>query len=60
MQRPPLPTREAGALGSAARREWDAKRDCLRFTSGVLGDTLIKDDINELLASGVKPDTQDR
>lgn len=45
---------------SAARREWDAKRDWLSFTTGVLGDATIKDDIKELLASGVKPETQDR
>jgi hypothetical protein len=45
---------------SPARREWDAKRDWLRFTTGVLGDATIKDDIKELLASGIKPETQDR
>lgn len=59
MQRPSLPTREAGTSGSVDRREWGAKRDWLRVTSGVLGDTAIKDDINELLASSVKPETQD-
>lgn len=47
-------------MASAARREWDAKRDWLHFTTGVLGDAAIKDDIKELLASGVKPETQDR
>ncbi len=45
---------------SAPRREWDAKRDWLSFTTGVLGDNTIKDDLKELLASGVKPETQDR
>jgi hypothetical protein len=45
---------------SAVRREWDAKRDWLRFTTGILGDDTIKDDVKELLASGVKPETQDR
>jgi len=59
-QRPPLPTREAGASASTARREWDANRDWLRFTTGVLGDTTVKDDIKGLLASGVRPETQDR
>jgi hypothetical protein len=59
-QRPSLPIREAGASASRARREWDAKRDWLRFTTGVLGDDTIKDDIKELLASGIKPETQDR
>lgn len=59
-QRPPLPTRQAGATTPAVRREWDAKRDWLRFTTGVLGDATIKDEIRELLASGVKPETQDR
>lgn len=59
-QHPPLPARDASASASAARREWDAKRDWLRFTTGVLGDTTVKDNIKELLASGVKPDTQDR
>jgi hypothetical protein len=48
------------ASAFAARREWDAKRDWLRFTTGVLGDDTINDDIKELLASGVKPETQDR
>jgi hypothetical protein len=60
VQRSPLPTREAGDSASAVRRECDARRDWLRFSLGVLGDTAIKDDINELLASGVKPETQDR
>ena len=59
-QHPPLPTREAVMSASPARREWDAKRDWLRFTTGVLGDATIKDDIKELLASGIKPETQDR
>jgi hypothetical protein len=44
----------------AARKEWDARRDWLRFTSGALGDATIKDDIKELLASGAEPETQDR
>lgn len=47
-------------MASTARREWDAKRDWLRFTTGVLGDATIKDEIKELLASGVQPETQDR
>jgi ankyrin repeat protein len=59
-QRSSLPTREAAASASAARREWDAKRDWLRFTTGLLGDTTIKDNIKELLASGMKPETWDR
>lgn len=59
-QHPSLPTRQASTAASAARKDWDAKRDWLRFTTGVLGDATIKDDIKELLASGVKPETQDR
>lgn len=59
-QHPPLPTRQAGAMASTARREWDTKPDWLRFTIGVLGDATTKDVIRELLASGVKPETQDR
>jgi hypothetical protein len=59
-QRPSLQTREVGVPASAARKEWDAKHDWLRFTTGLLGDAAIKDEIKELLASGVKPETQDR
>lgn len=59
-QRPAVPTREAVASASRARREWDAKRDWLRFTTGVLGDSTSKDEIRELLASGVKAEMQDR
>lgn len=47
-------------LPSTARRQWDADRDWLRFTTGILGDTAITDDMRALLASGVAPDTQDR
>jgi hypothetical protein len=60
VQRPPLQTQEATASASPARREWDARRDWLRFTTGVLGDATVKDDIKELLASGVRPETLDR
>ncbi len=59
-QRPSVPIREDVASASRARREWDAKRDWLRFTTDVLGDATIKDEIRELLASGVKSETQDR
>lgn len=50
----------AGVLPSTARREWDARRDWLRFTTGILGDTAVRDDMRALLASGLAPDTQDR
>jgi hypothetical protein len=59
-RRPSPQTQQAKMSASTVRREWDAKRDWLRFTTGVLGDTTIKDDIKELLASGVKLETQDR
>src|ERR1044071_4609800 len=45
---------------SAARREWDASRDWLRFTTHVLGDTGVTDSMKALLSSGLDPATQDR
>jgi hypothetical protein len=57
---PSLPDTAGPCVGFPARQEWDAKRDWLHFTTGVLGDATIKDDIKELLASGVKPETQDK
>ena len=58
--RPPLQTRQTAAPASAAHLDWDSKRDWLLFTTGVLGDDTIKDNVKELLASGVKPETQDK
>lgn len=52
--------RQAGVPASTARREWDARRDWLHFTSGILGDTAVADSMEALLASGLGPGTQDR
>jgi hypothetical protein len=51
---------QTDALASSVRQEWDANRDWLRFTTGILGDTAITDDMKALLASGAAPGTQDR
>lgn len=53
-------TQQTGGLPSAARREWDARRDWLRFTTGIIGDKAVTDPMKALLASGFSPDTQDR
>jgi len=53
-------SQEASVSASKARREWDARRDWLRFTTGVVGDTAVTDSMNALLASGLDPSTQDR
>jgi hypothetical protein len=45
---------------SKARREWETHHDWVRFTTGVLGDTVITDSMKALLASGIAPNTQDR
>lgn len=42
------------------RGEWEAHRDWLRFTTGILSDTAVTDSMKALLASGLPPDTQDR
>jgi hypothetical protein len=52
--------RQADALSAAARREWDARRDWIHFTTGVLGDTAITDSMKALLASGLNSSTQDK
>lgn len=49
-----------GILPSAARREWDSRRDWLRFTTGVIGDKSVTDSMKALLTSGLAPDTQDK
>jgi hypothetical protein len=52
--------RQADALSTAARREWDERRDWFHFTTGLLGDTAVTDSMKALLASGLDPGTQDK
>lgn len=59
-QASPPASRQAGTSPSAALRDWEAHRDWLRFTTGVLGDTAVTPSMKELLASRVGPDTHDR
>lgn len=58
-QKPPSP-QQAGMPSSAARREWDERRDWTHFTTRVLGDTSVTDSMKALLASGLSPNTQDK
>jgi len=58
-QTPPSP-READTSPSAARRDWDARRDWTHFTTRVLGDSTVTASMKALLASGLSPDTQDK
>jgi hypothetical protein len=51
---------QADTPASAARREWDAHRDWVHFTTRILGDTAITDSLKALLSSGLSPQTQDR
>lgn len=51
---------EASPSASAARREWDAGPDWLRFTTRVVSDTTVTDSMKALLASGLDSGTQDR
>lgn len=45
---------------SSARREWEATRDWTVFLSGIVGDTVVKDSLKELLASGVNVNDADK
>lgn len=58
-QTPPA-TLQADASVSAARRDWDARRDWTHFTTRVLGDMTVTDLMKALLASGLSPNTQDK
>jgi hypothetical protein len=58
-QTPPA-TRQADTSASAARRDWDARRDWTHFTTRALGDTTVTDSMKALLASGLSPNTQDK
>jgi hypothetical protein len=52
--------RQVDAVPAAARRGWDARRDWIHFTTGVLGDTAVTDSMKVLLASGLNSSTQDK
>lgn len=51
---------QADTSPSAARREWDEHRDWTHFTTRVLGDATVTDSMKALLASGLRPNTQDK
>ena len=56
----PTSTRRADASSFAARRDWDTNRDWTYFTTRVLGDIAVADSMKALLASGLRPNTQDK
>lgn len=56
----PLTPSQAGKSPSAARREWDERRDWTHFTTRELGGASVTDSMKALLASGLSPDTQDK
>jgi len=57
---PPLPPRQADTLPSAARQDWDIHKDWTHFTTKVLGDVAVTDQMKALLASGFSPNAQDK
>jgi hypothetical protein len=52
--------RQADPPPTAARREWDERRDWIHFTTGVIGDDAISAPMKALLASGFSSNTQDK
>lgn len=59
-KQPKESSRQADAVPAASRREWDARRDWIHFTSGVLGDAAVTDSMKALLDSGLSPNIQDK
>lgn len=53
-------SKQADTSPSAARREWDARRDWTHFTTKVLGDATVPDSMKALLTSGLSPNAQDK
>jgi ankyrin repeat protein len=52
--------RGTSALENSARRTWESGPDWGRFTSPVVGDAAVKDELKALLDSGVSPNAQDK
>lgn len=53
-------TQQASMLPSAARQDWDARRDWTHFTTRVFGDGAVTDSMKALLISGISPNTLDK